>query len=378
MARDGSGTFTRDGVAASTGATISASNYNTDINGIASALTASIAKDGQTTPTANLPMGGYKHTGVASASGASRTEYVSGGVAQDGGVHWCGTAGGTGNAITLTPTPAITSYAAGQVFRFIAGSSNTSIVTVAVSGLSVKAVQKGGGPLASGDIGIGKTYELLYNGTAFQMSPYDRTIATAGSGIAVSGTDVSIDINGLTEDTAPDLAADFVATYDVSGTANKKVKLNLLSRVVQEVAASTASRVTCSTLIPLDDTIPQSGEGNEVITVAITPTNSANTLEIEAVVFGYATPASSIPIGALFKDSDANAIAAATLAGVSGDVSYFSGTLFHRQTAGSTSAQTFKLRVGGSSGTVYVNGNNTARLFGGVGFTYISVREILA
>lgn len=150
------------------------------------------------------------------------------------------------------------------------------------------------------------------------------------------------------------------------------------SKVVQEVVASIASRVTCSTTVPLDDTIPQNTEGTEVVTVSVTPIRSDSTLEIEAVIFGYATPASSIAIGALFKDSTADAIAAATLAGASGDVSYFSGTLLHRQSSGSTSAQTFKLRVGGSTGTVYVNGNNTARLFGGVGATYIKVREVLA
>ena len=38
--------------------------------------------------------------------------------------------------------------------------------------------------------------------------------------------DFEVDINGLTEDTAPDLDADFMMTYDTSGTALKKVDLN--------------------------------------------------------------------------------------------------------------------------------------------------------
>jgi hypothetical protein len=41
---------------------------------IAAALTASIANDGQTVPVANLPMGGFKHTGVAVA--VSGTDYA--------------------------------------------------------------------------------------------------------------------------------------------------------------------------------------------------------------------------------------------------------------------------------------------------------------
>ena len=39
---------------------------------------------------------------------------------------------------------------------------------------------------------------------------------------------IDVDINELTEDTTPDTAADFVLTYDVSATANKKVKLTNL------------------------------------------------------------------------------------------------------------------------------------------------------
>lgn len=325
-------------------------------------------------------MGTFKHTGVDPASGASRTEYVSGAVAQNGGFSWCGAAGGTANALTLSPTPALTSYVAGQVFRFIAAANNTNTVTVEVSGLAAKAVQKGTSALAAGDIDNGKTYEIVYDGTAFQLSPYDieSFAVIAGSGVSVSGgTTVALDINGLSEDTAPAVADDFVVTYDTSGAAHKKAKPQNLRHTVQEVTATTAARVTCSTTIPLDDTIPQNTEGVEVLTVSITPTNASNTLEIEAVIMGYGTPASTVPCGALFIDSTANAIAAAVLAGVSGDVSYFSGTILHRQSAGSTSAQTFKLRVGGGGGgTVYVNGNNSNRIFGGVGSTWLKVREL--
>ena len=74
---------------------------NNNLSDIASALTASIAKDGQTTPTANLPMGSNKHTGVANAS--ARDQYLAAGQAQDDAVVWCGTSAGTANAQTLTP-----------------------------------------------------------------------------------------------------------------------------------------------------------------------------------------------------------------------------------------------------------------------------------
>jgi hypothetical protein len=65
MARDGSGNYSLPaGNPVVAGTTITDTWANTTLNDIASALTYSIAKDGQTVPTANLPMGGYKLTGL--------------------------------------------------------------------------------------------------------------------------------------------------------------------------------------------------------------------------------------------------------------------------------------------------------------------------
>lgn len=237
MARDGAGSYSRDAASPATGQTISSTNYNTELNSVASALTASIAKDGQTAPTANLPMGTYKHTGVAAASGASRTEYVSGAVEQDGGTHWAGTAGGTANALTIAPTPAIAAYAAGQVFRFISGAAaNTSTVTLAVSGLTTKAVQKNGTALAADDIAASKTYEVVYDGTAFQIRSFSGATPTGGDGIAVSAANVvSLDINELS-DTAV-ATGDFLAFADASDSnAVKKAGPRAWTRAGRSIA----------------------------------------------------------------------------------------------------------------------------------------------
>ena len=65
MSRDGNGNYSLPaGNPVVTGTTISTTWANNSLSDIASALTASIAKDGQTTPTANLPMGGYVLTGL--------------------------------------------------------------------------------------------------------------------------------------------------------------------------------------------------------------------------------------------------------------------------------------------------------------------------
>lgn len=54
------------------------------------------------------------------------------------------------------------------------------------------------------------------------------------------------------------------------------------NQVVQHVFATDATYASTTSTFPLDDTIPQSSEGAEAVTVAITPTNSSNYLLIEA------------------------------------------------------------------------------------------------
>lgn len=75
MSRNGSGLYTlyTPGNPVVTGTTISSSWANNTLSDIATALTQSIAKDGQTVPTANLPMGGFKLTGLAAGNAAGNS-----------------------------------------------------------------------------------------------------------------------------------------------------------------------------------------------------------------------------------------------------------------------------------------------------------------
>lgn len=168
MPRNGSGSYALPaGNPVSTGDTISSTWANDTLSDIATALTNSIAKDGQTDPTANLPMATYKHTNVGNAS--ARNQYAAACQVQDQGFTWCSTAGGTADAFTLTPSPAITAYSAGQLFVFLAVGTNTAAVTANVSGVGAKAVQFGGNALTAGAIQSGKLYAIRYDGTQFQV-----------------------------------------------------------------------------------------------------------------------------------------------------------------------------------------------------------------
>ncbi len=89
---------------------------------------------------------------------------------QNQSANWCGTATGTVNVITATATPAITAYAAGQVFRFVSSGANTTNVTINVNSLGAKAITKNGTTaLAAGDIPSGAVVEIIYDGTRFQF-----------------------------------------------------------------------------------------------------------------------------------------------------------------------------------------------------------------
>lgn len=168
MPRNGSGTAVKavsDFVASTI---ISESNMNLLVNDMIDMLTQSISKDGQTVPTGNIPMGNFKLTGMI--NGSDLFDSAALGQVQAGAVVWAGTATGTANALVLTLTPAITAYAAGQQFVFVASASpNTTAVVVDINSVGAKAIENAGAALIADDIDANRMYKIIYDGTAFQI-----------------------------------------------------------------------------------------------------------------------------------------------------------------------------------------------------------------
>ena len=208
MSRDGSGNFNLiAGNPVTTGTTIASTWANDTLSDIATALTNSIAKNGETIPIANLPMGGYKHTGVANAS--ARTDYAAYGQVQDSGSQYLtGVAGA--DTITASVT-GLAAYATGQTFRLVSAGANTGAVTLNINALGAKAVTKAGATaLAAGDIPSGAVVEVVYDGTQFQML-----------GLASTGSPT------------------FTGTVTIgASTANQTISTN----ITETVTSSTASR----------------------------------------------------------------------------------------------------------------------------------------
>jgi hypothetical protein len=148
--------------------------------------------------------------------------------------------------------------------------------------------------------------------------------------------------------------------------------------VLQVINTQSGAVATGTTVMVLDDTIPQITEGNEYMTLAITPTNASNKLLITVCAFLSHNQSGSWMLGALFQDSTANALAGfqnfqQTATGVS------PVHLTHYMTAGTTSSTTFRFRAGAhQAGTTTFNGSNSARFFGGVVASSITIKEIAA
>lgn len=144
--------------------------------------------------------------------------------------------------------------------------------------------------------------------------------------------------------------------------------------VVQIVNTQTGALATGTTVLPLDDTIPQNNEGNEYMTLAITPTDVANNLRIDVTMFLAANGGQWVS-AALFQDTTANALAA--FAGFSATANAERTIHFtHVMAAGTTSATTFKVRAGpNTAGTVTFNGTAGGRQFGGVMASSITITE---
>lgn len=78
---------------------------------------------------------------------------------------------GAANAYVITPSPAITAYAAGQIFHFKAVNANTGAATLNVNGLGAKTIKKAHDvQLGQGDIESGGIYAVQYDGTEFQLT----------------------------------------------------------------------------------------------------------------------------------------------------------------------------------------------------------------
>jgi len=198
---------------------------------------------------------------------------------------------------------------------------------------------------------------LTHNGTSLIL-PGNANITTAAGDIA---TFVSLG------------SGNWVCTnYQVDTDTPSKS-----GQIIQVVNTQDGAVNTGSTAMVEDDSIPQNTEGDEYMTLAITPTSATNKLRIDIILFGTDS-ASAVLIAALFQDSTASALAAGKIEAPSANET-MPIVFTHYMTAGTTSSTTFKVRAGSDGGTTFTfNGSAGSRLFGGVMASSITITEISA
>jgi hypothetical protein len=194
----------------------------------------------------------------------------------------------------------------------------------------------------------------------FTISSGTGTLGTTGVTAGTYGTSTII----------PQIAVDAKGRVTSVGTT----AVGSTNKLLQIAETKSSSVITITGSIPSDNTKPQSTEGQEVLTVAITPQSATSTLYIEAHCVGNLTTLGGLN-SALFKDSGTDAIAAEA----SGIYNYGKITLKHSEASGSTTQRTYKLRAGVGSGTFYINGDSSGvGVFNGTHFAKLSVMEVEA
>ncbi|HVX30027.1 MAG TPA: hypothetical protein VHA53_06065 [Nitrolancea sp.] len=224
-------------------------------------------------------------------------------------------------------------------------------------------IPAGGGALAVDTGGTGATTAAgaRTNLGAAAQSDLD-TVSTAVSDIQSQITDVGGTLGAL-------------AGRDDIGRAQLATGFGAVT-LQSVVVASTAAQSTCSGTVPFDDTIPQNSEGTQVLTGSFTPLSGSSVITLDAVIYGV--PASSgVDVSmALYKDTDANAIAAGWMS-AENNARMIRHALSYRFASPGTSAMTLALRVGANTGNFYINGNSSGRLGGGVLLSFLRATEHL-
>lgn len=216
----------------------------------------------------------------------------------------------------------------------------------------------------------------------------ETSAQTVVGSVAVSGSITGYGggtLNGFTID-SPTLTGTPVAPTASAATNSSQIattayvvsalsNVALTGTVVQSVTSSYTSYASFTSVIPNDDTIPQIGEGTQIISQSITPTFASNKLRIR--IFGNATASGILAVvTALFRDAGANAIAATLSTVATANYSQIL-SLETVVNATSTSSTTFTLRVGpNTAGTIYLNGSTGVRYFGGINEWRMTIEEI--
>ena len=230
MGFNGSGTFNRLRswvTDAGNGLKIRSDLMDSDTNDIASGLSNTICKDGQSIISANIPFNNKKITGLGAATAG--TDAVQFQQIQNGSTQYAA-ASGT-NTITATFTPTLTSLTDGQEFKIKAAATNTAACTFNPDSQGAQAiVLQDGTALAGGEMISGGEYTLRYKLSSTNYQLLNPSQAASTSALIRDNTDTTKRlqhiINGFTTGqtrtvTWPDANITVASTATTQNLTNK-------------------------------------------------------------------------------------------------------------------------------------------------------------
>jgi hypothetical protein len=250
------------------------------------------------------------------------------------------------------------------------------------------------------NIGSGATNWVLTRALDYdqpaEVNPGDLIVITAGTTLTSSSWLETATVTTIGTD--PITFSQFTASLPVSvpnggtgltsvasGTTLYATSSNVLvalpsKPMIQQVRNLSGTVQTGTTTMGSSNAIRQNTEGDQYYSVAITPTNVANLLEIDIQVDISNSNASAKNLSvALFQDAIANALVARAVTQIAATTSFNDSIVIKfYMVAGTTSATTFKVRAGcDGAGTTAINGvpGGTTQGEGGVGVSGITIKE---
>lgn len=337
------------------------------------------------------------------------------------------------NVITATATTTITAYTDLEQFVFRTVATNTAPTTLNIDSVGAKFIVKNRDqPLVFGDLRLNQNVIVSFNETNdnFEWVNHNNTVVQFSEGTAVASAATAdiwatdgntLHLTGNTGPvtsfgTAPNVGARRRVICDSNPTFTQSTNLNLqggvdftaeagdvlevyadtltqfdiliskidgtnivvgANQIVQLVNTQVSAISTGTTQIPEDNTIPQITEGDEYMTLAITPNDTANILIIDVVISLDGNAATNQRFtAALFQDSTADALAAMPQAESSNTTDVAQNIFFrHQMAAGTTSSTTFRVRAGMNlAGTTRFNPHT----YGGTQASSITITEYTA
>ncbi len=275
--------------------------------------------------------------------------------------------------IAFTPSPATIAAAPKQLYLWYT-TDTTKLWGYDTSWHDLSAAGTGD-VTHTGTLTSGKT--IIGNGTAdITVASLTAQFVGSSSGTAAAASMTTARLLGRT--TASSGAVEEISVGTGLSLSAGSLTATGGSVVVQVKNVKVATAATGTTTIPYDNTKPQKTEGDEYMTLAITPTDAAHMLLIQ-VLFNCTNSANVFEVVALFQDAANDALNAVAMnIGASSPAQVI--PLIHYMTAGTTSATTFKVRAGGySAGTTYFNAHPSfgTGLFDGVMISSITITEII-